>query len=221
MHLLIMGPPGAGKGTQAVLIKEEYNIPHISTGEMFRDAISSNTPLGFKASKYIDYGMLVPDDITNEIVKERLGKDDCKKGFLLDGYPRTLNQADALDLILLELNVSLDAVINIDVPKAEIIERIVGRRICPNCGAGYHLQSLKPQVPGICDACGHKLIQREDDNEETIVKRLETYERSTKPLREYYQNKGLLINIDGKGKIENIFQKIKEKLGGLNDNLQK
>lgn len=221
MHLLIMGPPGAGKGTQAVLIKEEYQIPHISTGEMFRDAISNKTPLGIEAKKYIDKGELVPDFVTNGVVKERLGKDDCKKGFLLDGFPRTLNQAITLDSILSELGIFLDHVLNIDVPYALVIDRISGRRVCPQCGAGYHIKTLKPRVAGICDACGHKLIQRVDDTEETIANRLHIYEKSTKPLLEYYNNKGLLVNINGDGKINEIFQEIKKVLGGMNDNFKK
>jgi len=221
MHLLIMGPPGAGKGTQAVLIKEEYQIPHISTGEMFRDAISNKTPLGIEAKKYIDKGELVPDFVTNGVVKERLGKDDCKKGFLLDGFPRTLNQAITLDSILSELGIFLDHVLNIDVPYALVIDRISGRRVCPQCGAGYHIKTLKPRVAGICDACGHKLIQRVDDTEETIANRLHIYEKNTKPLLEYYNNKGLLVNINGDGKINEIFQEIKKVLGGMNDNFKK
>jgi adenylate kinase len=219
MRLLIMGPPGAGKGTQAVLIKEEYQIPHISTGEMFREAIGNNTCLGIKAKDYIDKGELVPDDVTNELVKERLKHEDTKGGFLLDGYPRTLNQAFALDIILSEFGIFLDAVINVYVPSSIIIDRIVGRRVCPSCGAGYHIKALKPKVSGICDACGHKLIQREDDTEEIVVNRLRVYEERTKPLLEFYNQKGLLINIDGNGDIIDIFKRIKHTLGGMNDNV--
>lgn len=214
MRLLIMGPPGAGKGTQASLIKEKYNIPHISTGEMFREAISKMTPMGVEAKKYIDRGELVPDKITNELVKERLLQADCEYGFLLDGYPRSLSQAKAFD----KFEIQLELVLNIDVPHTIIVDRIVGRRICPNCGAGYHIETLKPKIEGICDVCDHELIQRKDDNKKTIIKRLEVYKKDTKPLLKYYNNKGLLKNVNGEGEIKDIFKDIKLILGGLDDN---
>lgn len=221
MRLLIMGPPGAGKGTQAVLIKEEYKIPHISTGDMFREAMANQTALGLEAKKYIDNGNLVPDAITIGIVKERLALPDCQKGFLLDGFPRTIVQAEALDKILEELNIALDAVLNIEVDNELLVERISGRRICPNCGAGYNIQSIKPKVDGICDVCNTPLIQRKDDNRDTVLNRLKVYENQTQPLLDYYKNQNLVIAIKGEGDIKDIFEKVKVILGGMNDNLKK
>ena len=214
MRLLIMGAPGAGKGTQATLIKEHYNIPHISTGDMFRQAMANETELGILAKSYIDKGNLVPDDVTIGIVRDRLKQDDCKeRGFLLDGFPRTINQAIALDEILKELNVKLDGVINIDVDDSALIARISGRRICPNCGASFHLVVHKPKVDGICDECGHPLIQRDDDKEETLKVRLENYYKKTEPVLSYYEKSGLVINIWGMGSIDEIFANITDKLG--------
>lgn len=221
MRLLIMGPPGAGKGTQAVLIKEEYQIPHISTGEMFREAMANHTALGVEAKKYIDNGNLVPDAVTIGIVKERLALPDCQKGFLLDGFPRTIVQAEALDKILEELNITLDAVLNIEVDNEILVERIAGRRVCPNCGAGYHLESIKPKVDNICDVCNTPLIQRKDDNRETVLNRLQVYENQTKPLLDFYKNKKLVKAVNGEGDIKDIFEKVKVILGGMNDNLKK
>lgn len=213
MKLIIMGPPGAGKGTQAVLIKKEYNISHISTGDMFREAISNMTPLGVEAKRYIDKGMLVPDSVTINLVRERLAKDDCKKGFLLDGFPRTLEQAYALKEILKELNIKLDAVINIDVDLDALVDRIIGRRVCPKCGASFHIKNQPPKKDGICDECGTALVQRKDDTKETVVTRLNVYTSQTKPLLSYYEAEGLLKNVDGMGDIDAIFEKIKKSLG--------
>lgn len=221
MRLIIMGPPGAGKGSQAVLIKEEFHIPHISTGEIFREQIAKQSSLGIEAKKHIDKGELVPDDITVEIVRERLVLPDCQNGFLLDGFPRTIRQAEALDSLLQELNLALDLVLNIEVDYELLVNRIAARRICPNCGVGYNVVSIKPKVDGICDVCGHELIQRKDDNRKTVINRLKVYDNQTKPLLKYYQKQNLLVTIDGSGNIKDIFEKVKIILGGMNDNLKK
>lgn len=213
MKLIIMGPPGAGKGTQAALIKNTLNIPHISTGDMFREAIKNETPLGVEAKRYIDNGELVPDSVTIGLVRERLSNKDCQKGFLLDGFPRTIPQAKALDEILKDLNLNLDAVINIAVDDNVLVDRIVGRRVCPKCKAGYHITNLKPKVDGICDVCGEKLVQRKDDTEETVKNRLNVYANQTKPLLEYYDSYGIVKAIDGVGDIDVIFNNIKSSLG--------
>ena len=209
MKLIIMGPPGAGKGTQAALIRETYNIPHISTGDMFREAIKNQTPLGVEAKNYIDKGLLVPDSVTIGLVKERLANKDCQEGFLLDGFPRTIPQAEALNIILEELNIKLDAVVNIDVDDSVLIDRIVGRRVCPICKAGYHVKYLQPKVEGVCDECGGQLVQRKDDTEETVKNRLEVYANQTKPLLEFYNKLDLVKSIDGIGEIYVIFNNIK------------
>ena len=208
MRCLIMGAPGAGKGTYADTIKKHFGIPHISTGEIFREAIASDSELGRLAKKFIDKGNLVPDEVTNEIVKKRLKEEDCSEGFLFDGYPRTIAQAEAFDRMLKELNIKLDVVVNIDVKDEVIISRIINRRLCPSCGRGYNLVSLQPKIEGVCDDCGTALYQRKDDNEETIKSRLEFYNRQTKPLIEYYENQNLLLQIDGDGKISEVADKI-------------
>ena len=208
MRCLIMGAPGAGKGTYAEGIKKHFGIPHISTGEIFREAIASGSEMGLLAKKLIDKGNLVPDDITNAVVKERLQREDCKNGFLLDGYPRTMPQAIAFDEMLKEFNIKLDVVINIDVASEVIISRIVNRRTCPKCRRGYNIVSLKPKKEGVCDDCGTALVTRKDDNEETIKSRLEVYERQTKPLINYYKDQNLLLNIDGSGSISEITKNI-------------
>ncbi len=182
MHILLMGPPGAGKGTQAAELVKAFAIPHISTGDMFRAAIKGGTELGKLANSYIKDGKLVPDEVTIGIVRERLAKDDCKKGFILDGFPRTVEQADALNGILQDLGLSLTRVLNINVPAADLIARAVGRRICKKCGATYHVEFNPPKQDGICDECGSELFQRADDTEETMKNRLSVYEASTKKL---------------------------------------
>lgn len=206
MNVILLGAPGAGKGTQAVKIAEEYKILHISTGDIFRGEIKNQTPVGIVAKSFIDKGQLVPDEVTIQIVKERLSKDDCKNGYLLDGFPRTVAQAIALD----EFS-HVDAVINIDVPLNLLLKRITGRRVCPKCRASYHIDYLKGKTD--CAKCGADLIQRDDDNEETVEARLEVYQKQTAPLIEYYTQKGELINVNGDGDIEKVFSLICEKLG--------
>lgn len=213
MRLLIMGAPGAGKGTQAALIKDAYNITHISTGDMFRKAISEKTPTGIEAKKFIDQGLLVPDYVTNDLVRERLAQQDCANGFLLDGYPRNLEQAVKLDEILKDLGIKLDAVINVSVEDNFLIERITGRRTCTKCGASFHIKYNKPLKEGICDTCGSELIQRADDTEETIKNRLSVYQTKTQPVLDYYDKQNIVKNIDGIGDINEIFARIKKQLG--------
>jgi len=204
MNILLMGPPGAGKGTQAANLVTELGAKHISTGDMFRAAVKEGTELGKKAKACMDKGELVPDEITVGIVKERLAKDDCRRGFILDGFPRTVPQADALTKILSGLGLKLDAVLNIHVPAADLIERAVGRRICKQCGAAYHVKFNAPKQEGVCDACGGELYTRADDSAETMRSRLSVYEESTKPLIEYYQKAGLYKEIDGRQPIEQV-----------------
>ena len=208
-----MGAPGAGKGTQAALIKDEYNIAHISTGDMFRAAIKNQTPTGIEAKGYIDKGQLVPDSTTIKLVRERLLQEDCKNGFLLDGFPRNTSQAIALDEMLKEVGIKLDAVVNVDVDDSFLIERITGRRTCLACGASYHITAKKPLKEGICDVCGAELIQRKDDCEETIKSRLDVYHNQTAPVLEYFGKQGIVKNISGVGEISEIFANIKNALG--------
>lgn len=209
-----MGPPGAGKGTQAAAIVNEYEIPHISTGDAFRLAIKEGTPIGIKAKEYMDQGLLVPDDVTIGIVAERLQQSDCEKGFLLDGFPRTLSQAEALDGILSRLNTQLDHVINLKVDRNKLLARLTGRRICKNCGATYHVIFNPPAQEGICDKCAGELYQRSDDNEESVGIRLDEYINKTTPLLEFYENKGKLRQIDGEKEIGAVSDEIVSLLRG-------
>lgn len=202
MNLIFMGPPGAGKGTQADKIIEQLKIPHISTGDMFREAIAKKTAIGLEAKKYMDDGKLVPDDVTIKVVEERLADKDTEKGFLLDGFPRTIPQAEALDEVLKGMNRKIDKVINLEVPFDLLIRRITGRRVCEDCSATYHVEFNPPKVEGVCDKCGGRLIQRSDDNLENATKRLETYNKQTKPLIAYYGKQGNLVNIDGSKDID-------------------
>ncbi len=204
MHILLMGPPGAGKGTQAANLVKEFAIPHISTGDMFRAAVKEGTELGKQAKACMDSGKLVPDAVTIGIVKERLAKPDCEKGFILDGFPRTVEQADALSKILPEIGLKLTRVLNINVPAADLIERAVGRRICKKCGATYHIKFNPTKVEGVCDECGGDLYQRADDSEATMKNRLSVYEAQTKPLIDYYQKAGLYTEIDGRQAIDKV-----------------
>jgi adenylate kinase len=202
MNLLIMGPPGAGKGSQAELIKKYYHLPHISTGDMFREAISKKTATGILAKSFIDKGNLVPDEVTIALVRGRLQEDDCKTGFLLDGFPRTIAQAEMLEEILKELQMKIDHVINLQVNDDILIKRISGRRICKECNAPYHQISKQPKVEGKCDLCGGDLYQRPDDNEEVVKNRIAVYNAQTQPLLNFYRTRNLLKNIDGTKSIE-------------------
>ncbi len=213
MKLLIMGRPGAGKGTQAVNIREYFNIPHISTGDMFRAAIKNKTQLGLLAKSYMDQGGLVPDEVTIGIVKERLLEDDCKKGFLLDGFPRTIAQAEALTAFLNEEGIKLDAVLDVNVPAEILVRRMVGRRVCKNCGATYHVEFSPSKVEGVCDNCGNPLIQRADDTEATASNRLKVYDEQTAPLLAYYNKQNLLKTVNGDQPVDKVFEDIKKVLG--------
>lgn len=213
MRLVLLGPPGAGKGTQASAIVKKYNIPHISTGDIFRANIKEGTQLGIQAKEYMDKGLLVPDELVVSIVKDRLTKDDCKNGFLLDGFPRTVNQAEALDSALTAMGIKLDKVVNIEADSKILIERAIGRRICKECGATYHVKFNQPKVEGVCDNDNAPLFQRDDDVEETVATRISVYQNQTQPLIEYYTQMGLILNIDGIRPIDEIFQEIVEALG--------
>ncbi len=212
LNLILMGLPGAGKGTQAGKINEKYNIPHISTGDMFRLAIKEGTDLGQKAKEYMDQGELVPDEVTIGIVKERLSKADAQDGFLLDGFPRTIAQAKALQELLSDINQSIDYVLHVDVPKEKLVERLTGRRICPTCGATYHVLYNPPKVEGVCDKDGSKLIQREDDQAETVKNRLAVNIKQTQPLLDFYEDKGYLVSVNGDQDIDQVFENIQAKI---------
>ncbi|MFT9494194.1 adenylate kinase [Anaerosolibacter sp.] len=213
MRLILLGPPGAGKGTQASGIIEKYQIPHISTGDIFRKNIKEGTELGKKAKGYMDQGLLVPDELVVAIVEDRLKEDDCKDGFLLDGFPRTEKQAEALDGSLSQMGVAMDKVINVSVDKNVLVERAVGRRICKDCGATYHIQFNPTSKDGVCDKCGGPLYQRADDNEETVTKRIEVYLNETQPLIDYYKARNILVTIDGEQDIHKVFEDIVAALG--------
>jgi adenylate kinase len=215
MYLVLMGLPGAGKGTQAEKIVEKYGIPHISTGDMFRLAIKEETPLGLEAKSYMDAGNLVPDEVTIGIVRERLSKTDCEKGFLLDGFPRTVAQAEALEDIMNQLGRKIDYVLNISVDSEHLMQRLTGRRICQTCGSTYHVIFNPPKVEGVCDKDGGTLIQRQDDNEETVRNRLEVNMKQAKPLLDFYGEKGYLKNMNGDQDIDKVFEDIDQLIGGV------
>jgi len=207
VKIILLGPPGAGKGTQAKSISSRYSIPHISTGDIFRKNISENTPLGIEAKKYIDQGQLVPDEVTINMVNDRLQQDDCKDGYLVDGFPRTVSQAESLQQFIEERGESLDTALLIYVPMDFILERMTGRRVCPSCGASYHVK-FNPARDGKCELCGTDVVQRKDDTAETVKERLDVYERQTQPLIDYYQDKNLLSQVDGTKAINEVFESI-------------
>ena len=213
MRIILLGPPGAGKGTQAAGIVEKYNIPHISTGDIFRKNIKEGTELGKKAKGFIDQGLLVPDELTVGLVTDRISQPDCEKGFMLDGFPRNVAQAQHLDKYLKEVGISLDKVVNIEVDKDIVVGRAVGRRICKSCGATYHVEFNPPKADGVCDVCGGELYQRADDNEETVSKRIQVYLDETKPLVDYYSKEGIIANINGEQSIDKVFADIVDALG--------
>ena len=213
MNLILFGAPGVGKGTQAVELAKKFNLTHISTGEIFREIIASHSELGELANSYISKGNLVPDDVTVGIVKERLAQEDCKNGFILDGFPRTLPQAECLDNICLELNMNIDYVIDIEVNEDELIKRLSGRRVCKSCGASYHIDLNPSKVENVCDKCNGELYTRKDDNKESVAVRLMTYKSSTMPLINFYKAKGLLVEINGQQEINEVLNEIVEKIG--------
>ena len=213
MKIIMLGAPGAGKGTQAKKIAEVCNIPHISTGDIFRANIKNGTELGAKAKEYMDKGLLVPDELVCDLVVDRIQQDDCKNGFILDGFPRTIPQAEALTDALKAIGQNMDYAINVDVPDENIINRMSGRRACVGCGATYHLEFAPTKVEGICDVCGEKLILRDDDKPETVTNRLNVYHAQTKPLIDYYDKKGIVYTIDGTQSMDKVFSDIRKILG--------
>ncbi|MGL6175300.1 MAG: adenylate kinase [Cellulosilyticaceae bacterium] len=213
MRLILLGAPGAGKGTQAEMLMKLYSIPTISTGNIFREHISKNTPLGQEAKRYMDQGQLVPDELVIALVKDRLKQDDCQNGMILDGFPRTIPQAEALDVMLSELEMPIDNVVDVEVPDEVIIERMAGRTVCPSCGASYHNLYKVERVAGSCDECSTTLVQREDDKVETVKKRLEVYHAQTQPLIDFYGKQGKVLEIDGVGTVEDVSARVKKALG--------
>ena len=213
MNIILLGPPGAGKGTQAKRLIDKYGIPQISTGDMLRAALKAGTPLGLEAKKYMDTGALVPDSVVIGLVKERIQQDDCAKGYMLDGFPRNVSQAETLDSMLGELNQKIDHVVCIEVPNEELVKRLTGRRTCRGCGAGFHVMFDPPQKEGVCDKCGGELYQRDDDNEATVKSRLKVYEDQTEPLIAYYDKQSKLRRINGVGDMSAILERITTVLG--------
>lgn len=213
MKIIMLGAPGAGKGTQAIKIAEKYGVPHISTGDIFRANIKNGTELGKKAKEYMDKGALVPDELTCDLVVDRIHQDDCTNGFVLDGFPRTIPQAEALDAALSKDNETMDYAIDIEVPDENIVKRMGGRRACVNCGATYHIVSAPPKVEGVCDHCGGNLTIRDDDKPETVKKRLTVYHDQTQPLIDYYRKAGILHSVDGTQPLDDVFSEIVKVLG--------
>ena len=212
MKIIMLGAPGAGKGTQAKMIADKYGVPHVSTGDIFRANIKNGTELGMEAKKYMDQGLLVPDELTVRILLDRVAQDDCKNGYVLDGFPRTIPQAEVLDSELTKLGDHIDYAINVDVPDENIVKRMSGRRACLTCGATYHIEHVPPKKEGICDVCGSELFQRADDTAETMKNRLSVYEASTKPLIDYYKAAGVYTEVDGRQPIEKVTQDLIEVL---------
>lgn len=213
MNIILLGPPGAGKGTQAKRLIDKYGIPQISTGDMLRAALKEGTPLGLEAKKYMDAGTLVPDSVVIGLVKERIQKPDCAKGYMLDGFPRNVSQAEALDKMLGELSMKIDHVVSIEVPNSELLGRLTGRRTCKACGAGFHVMFDPPKKDGVCDKCSGELYQRDDDNEKTVSSRLKVYDDQTKPLIDYYVKQAKIRSVDGVGDMQDIFARIVAYLG--------
>ena len=213
MKIIMLGAPGAGKGTQAKQIADKYAIPHISTGDIFRANLKAGTELGKKAKEYMDQGLLVPDELTCDLVMDRIGQDDCKNGFVLDGFPRTIPQAEALDAALTKINQKMDYAIDVDVPDENIVNRMSGRRACLNCGATYHIVSIPTKVEGVCDRCGSPVVLRDDDQPETVKKRLDVYHEQTQPLIDYYKEQNILRTVDVTQPMEDVFGAIVEILG--------
>ncbi|MGD8255043.1 MAG: adenylate kinase [Syntrophobacterales bacterium] len=212
MNIILLGPPGAGKGTQAKMLVEEYQIPQISTGDILRAAVKEGSPLGKEAKACMDKGELVPDSVVIGIVEERIQQPDCAKGYMLDGFPRTVPQAEALDGMLKNLSSQIDHVVSIEVANEELVGRLTGRRTCRDCGAGFHVMFDPPEKEGVCDKCGGELYQRDDDNVETVTSRLEVYESQTKPLIDYYTVQGKIRPVDGVGEIKEIFGRVTQVL---------
>jgi len=208
MKIIMLGAPGAGKGTQAKMIAEKYGIPHVSTGDIFRANIKNGTELGMEAKKYMDQGLLVPDELTVKILLDRVAQADCEKGYVLDGFPRTIPQAEVLDKALTELGDAIDYAINVDVPDENIVKRMSGRRACVTCGATYHIEHVPPKTEGICDKCGAELILRDDDKPETVLNRLKVYHDQTQPLIDFYSAKGVLKSVDGTVDMQDVFSAI-------------
>ena len=213
MKIIMLGAPGAGKGTQAKMIADKYGVPHISTGDIFRANIKNGTELGMEAKKYMDQGLLVPDELTVRILLDRVAQDDCKNGYVLDGFPRTIPQAEVLDSELTKLGDHIDYAINVDVPDENIVKRMSGRRACLTCGATYHIEHVPPKKAGICDVCGSELVLRDDDKPETVKNRLNVYHEQTQPLIDFYTEKGVLKTVDGTVPMEEVFAAITAILG--------
>lgn len=213
MKIIMLGAPGAGKGTQAKMIADKYGVPHISTGDIFRANIKNGTELGMEAKKYMDQGLLVPDELTVRILLDRVAQDDCKNGYVLDGFPRTIPQAEVLDSELTKLGDHIDYAINVDVPDENIVKRMSGRRACLTCGATYHIEHVPPKKEGICDVCGSELVLRDDDKPETVKNRLNVYHEQTQPLIDFYTEKGVLKTVDGTVPMEEVFAAIAAILG--------